>query len=845
VGDFGDNIALGTSEASSKPLAHVPTAQTAETAAIHDILRTGNQPADFSLERCFEDVNDIIDDLFNLLPTLLEPQDDFNGVILRDADRIQLQDRQHALYSFPAIEEPILKRLIQANARRRQEIYRLRRESQAKEPARTGNGSIVDDIQSGLLATTPKSARRASSKNRVRGYRMTRISIPSESEGGNTKSTYLSTDFSRKQSESTVMSLPITEAVPVYQPPGPPEKTFPFSCPYCNFEVPLEPGSKYNAPVNDHDWVSHLYTDLRPYICTFENCGRGSTLFGSKEEWLQHELDYHRVQQAWVCGDRKCKEDFYMVFNRTSFETHLKSTHPELVANADIVLLVNSCERPAFDELTQDVCTLCGDKYKDANEWKDHVANHLEQFALTALDKDDAVSEDDSSQFAKNRVLEFVDIQTEMRLEPATRSHKGQEGVENITSLHDPTVVAGSKVGQEQTVVAESRSGERIEGADTANSSLPSNTGDKRQSNEDPKLWASKVQGWVEPEKDEHHLEATLYNVPAQNHEFVGRHEDLEGMCTHIGESGRICVLSGSGGIGKTATAVEYSHRFKHLYDIIILVEAETATGLSDRYNRIGVEVFQMKNEAEQMDPAGLSIAIKERLGKCEKRWLIIFDNVESWKDIYMYIPSQLPTTKGSVLITTRDQGLIQAGTLEYQRLLRRPVLKPLSPEESGQFLLCSIDPKLEANLVPDHPDYKLAVEISEKVERLPLALIMVSGFVRMSRTTLEDFLEFWEEKQQFREKQAKRNKLVTEGQLATSIDLLWDIGISELTVDARNLLEILALLDPESIPKDLLIGDHEEEYLEFLNNTEIKKLVPAGSRKNLLNANQNSGTTD
>ena len=106
-------------------------------------------------------------------------------------------------------------------------------------------------------------------------------------------------------------------------------------------------------------------------------------------------------------------------------------------------------------------------------------------------------------------------------------------------------------------------------------------------------------------------------------------------------------------------------------------------------------------------------------------------------------------------------------------------------------------------------------------MERLPLALIMVAGYVTVSKASFNEFMEIWDEKQKYRAKLAKRSRLIAEGSLDDSIDLPWDIGISELSVNARNLLEILSFLDPENIPQALLVGDHNEKYLEFLNSTE------------------------
>jgi len=288
----------------------------------------------------------------------------------------------------------------------------------------------------------------------------------------------------------------------------------------------------------------------------------------------------------------------------------------------------------------------------------------------------------------------------------------------------------------------------------------------------------------------------------------------------HLAETGRICIMSGRGGVGKTATAVEFLYRFEDSYAYIIWVEAETSGGLSDRYNQIGSRIFQMSSRRDK-DPLSVTMTIREVLGRLNKRWLLIFDHVEAWEDIARYIPRNLAQSKGSILITTRKQDFIMADSFAMQSVLHRHELEPLTLDESGQFLLCSIDRELDPADVAFHPDYELAVKASELVERLPLALVMVAGYVSVSRTPLEDFVEIWDEKQAFRAVMAKRRKLVTDSGLDSSIDLLWDIGISELPVPARNLLEILAFLDPENIQRSLLVGDHNEEYLEFLNATE------------------------
>ncbi|KAJ9157548.1 Transcriptional xre family [Pleurostoma richardsiae] len=438
-------------------------------------------------------------------------------------------------------------------------------------------------------------------------------------------------------------------------------------------------------------------------------------------------------------------------------------------------------------------------------EWREHIGHHLEQFALTAVGEDDSDDDSDDGVDAGEkkagifRVDEFLTDQAGMYA--------------NTGNPKEPSVLQSPGDGTDQV----------REANDFTDSSNFGNAGAKNRKDAQD-LWEGKVQDYLkkqpegskEPETQGTASPTVWLHIPERNEDFIGRDEDLGMLHESLATMGQICVLSGRGGVGKTATAVEYSHRFKTSYSHVFWLEAETSGRLADQYNSIGTKVFALGGESEQ-DPLSITLSVKEKLSRWDKTWLIVFDNVEAWRDVARYIPKGLDKTQGSVLITTRQQDLIRSET----RLLHRLKLEPMTSEESSQFLLCSIFPKLDKEDVPLHEDYELAIQAADLVERLPLALIMVSGYVTVSKGSLELFLEIWDEKQRFRAKQARRSRLVTEGTLDSSIDLLWDIGISELSVPARNLLEILAFLDPENIPRDLLVGDHTENFLEFLNSTE------------------------
>jgi hypothetical protein len=126
------------------------------------------------------------------------------------------------------------------------------------------------------------------------------------------------------------------------------------------------------------------------------------------------------------------------------------------------------------------------------------------------------------------------------------------------------------------------------------------------------------------------------------------------------------------------------------------------------------------------------------------------------------------------------------------------------------------MQPTLTQYNLRSHPGYELAAEASKQVDGFPLAIRMIAGYVKVSRCSLSEFHEVWDERQ-------SRSKDIgaTQSSPNLAIDTLWDIGIQELPMSAPNLLDILVFLDAESIQKDLLVDNHKEPFLEFLNSAD------------------------
>ncbi|CAI7611220.1 unnamed protein product [Penicillium pancosmium] len=87
----------------------------------------------------------------------------------------------------------------------------------------------------------------------------------------------------------------------------------PFSCPYCRQMIQLE---------NESDWVYHVHSDLKPYICTLGDCTKSNQLYDSYTEWSGHERQFHR--REWFC--HVCSDTFE---TESSFSDHLQKLHIE------------------------------------------------------------------------------------------------------------------------------------------------------------------------------------------------------------------------------------------------------------------------------------------------------------------------------------------------------------------------------------------------------------------------------------------------------------------------------------------------------------------------------------
>lgn len=82
-----------------------------------------------------------------------------------------------------------------------------------------------------------------------------------------------------------------------------------------------------------------------------------------------------------------------------------------------------------------------------------------------------------------------------------------------------------------------------------------------------------------------------IVQLPQPNEHFYSRSNLLRDVDQILNSPGRICILHGVGGVGKTLAAVHYSHNHKAKYDAIFWLQADTAPGLTGSFSQMATSV--------------------------------------------------------------------------------------------------------------------------------------------------------------------------------------------------------------------------------------------------------------
>lgn len=272
------------------------------------------------------------------------------------------------------------------------------------------------------------------------------------------------------------------------------------------------------------------------------------------------------------------------------------------------------------------------------------------------------------------------------------------------------------------------------------------------------------------------------YLPQARNPNFCGRQRVLESLhkSLMLGGGGRVQVVYGAGGVGKTQLAIEYAYRHADQYPLIWWLPANEPGTLASFYLALAEQLGVVA--AGHTDVAEARSAVCEALRRRDD-WLLIFDDAPDADAIRAYIPGSVT---GHVLVTSRNA--------EWKGLGKSFCLRVLERADAIEFLLKRSGRTFEPS----------AFTLCQALGDLPLALEQAAALTAAAGITFADYLrrfeDHWAELLQ-----SGRSA----GEYPDTVAMTWELACREVErVDAEvaALLKVLGYLAPAELPRTFLL---------------------------------------
>jgi tetratricopeptide (TPR) repeat protein len=258
---------------------------------------------------------------------------------------------------------------------------------------------------------------------------------------------------------------------------------------------------------------------------------------------------------------------------------------------------------------------------------------------------------------------------------------------------------------------------------------------------------------------------------------FTGRGRALAEIRKQL-RSGRVTVLAGMAGVGKTQLALAYLARQGKDYSLPWWINAEQHASLSADFIALA-DRLQLP-ERSHPDQGHIRNAVRQWLDD-NTGWMLVFDNAEEPEALEGYLPSD--AAGGHVLITSRNPQWRDAAVIK---------VAPWTREESLQFLRQS-----------QSADAGASNELAELLGDLPLALEQALAYMDETTTSPDRYVQI------LRERGGEVFAFGTPSSYEERVATTWSVSLEEIRAEmpaAQDLLFVCAFLAPDAIPRELLL---------------------------------------
>ncbi|KAK6502297.1 hypothetical protein TWF506_002880 [Arthrobotrys conoides] len=332
------------------------------------------------------------------------------------------------------------------------------------------------------------------------------------------------------------------------------------------------------------------------------------------------------------------------------------------------------------------------------------------------------------------------------------------------------------------------------------------------------------------------------FHIPfSRNTTFKGRRGTLKEIhecfkTLYHEDTPLICTITGTSGIGKTQVAIEYAYQYLNEYTSVFWVSATSEETIHASFIKIMEDIIQEHARVlwEDSVPDYQFIARKFRLdglvdsegrikakpefsaqvraaffnwlGRSfegtrldDKKWLLIFDNVEDSEAHVFQRKESLPNRgNGAILITSRRPDI-----LEEKRADIKIELEGLEAKSAVSLLLASASLKNTRNVKEQ------ATAIVTELGFLPLAITQAGYYIQRKEIELGDYLPRYREN--FIEAQGLKPEAASsyQGTAVTAWEKIFK-ALKQQDEDATAVLSTSAYFHPEEICESIWVDDKD-----------------------------------